>query len=183
MKDENGSHLFEQLLLILDSTKLYKIYADFFRGKLASIAVHPISNFVFQRMIDSIKTASFLQLIFEELISNNVDLIKSKRDGVLKCLVDACRRIGSCHNQAMSLIFNSLEMVNTNDRIELVPKLLASNINSNTAYNHRKKFANINKALILQCLFSYPQNLNDVVVNRYSSHLCTLQLPSRYIVY
>ncbi|KAM9646336.1 nucleolar protein 9 [Trichechus inunguis] len=107
LQDQTSSRLLEQVLLVLEPTRLQNLFKDHFQGQLQTLAAHPIANFPLQRLLDSITTPDLLSPVFEELSSALEAVLAQGHPGVVVALVGACRRVGAHQAQVLQLLFKA----------------------------------------------------------------------------
>lgn len=83
-----GSHLIEVLLLVTSDGEFQLVYNVCFRGKLSSLASHPIANHPVQSLIQSVRNNAQLEMIADELLPSFEAVLMTGNVGVIVRLVE-----------------------------------------------------------------------------------------------
>ncbi|KAM6181008.1 nucleolar protein 9 [Erethizon dorsatum] len=116
LRDQTSSRLLEQVLLVLEPTKLQSLFEDHFQGQLQTLAAHPIANFPLQRLLDAITTPELLSPVFEELSPALEAILAQGHTGVVIALVGACRRVGAHQAQVLQLLLEAFHCAKPSSR-------------------------------------------------------------------
>lgn len=116
LRDQTSSRLLEQVLLVLEPSRLQSLFEDHFQGQLQTMAVHPIANFPLQRLLDAVTTPELLSPIFEELSPALEAVLAQGHPGVVIALVGACRRVGTHQAQVLQLLLEAFHCAEPSSR-------------------------------------------------------------------
>ncbi|VDI72963.1 nucleolar protein 9 [Mytilus galloprovincialis] len=125
-KDEVGSFMVEQILNLCSGEFYTELYKKLFKGKLLLYAVHPVSNFILQRLITNVKEKEHFEEIFGELCGYLEDMLAVNHLGVVTRLAETCHRLG-CNQEkllrSLKAAFHCLEPVERETKV--APLLLS----------------------------------------------------------
>eukprot|EP00890_Picochlorum_soloecismus_P000531 jgi/Picsp_1/1479/NSC_04957-R1_protein len=109
MTDRSGSHLMEAALSTAPGNLFSKLCTTCFKGKLVSLAQHPVGNFPVQAAISNIQKPQQLRRMFEDLKPQIGTLIKARRGGVVTVLLGAAARIGAIQAEVSDALWSSVK--------------------------------------------------------------------------
>lgn len=111
LRDPTASHLFETLVRRAPAPVFPILWATYFEGKLARLAVHPVANFVVQKALGRLD-ADQLGKACEELADEVArKVVKAGRVGVLQALVDRAAAVHQHEKEVVEVCFPvSLEL-------------------------------------------------------------------------
>ncbi|XP_052062783.1 nucleolar protein 9-like [Mytilus californianus] len=142
-KDEIGSFMVEQILNLGSEEFYTELYKKLFKGKLLLYAVHPVSNFILQRLITNVKEKEHFEEIFGELCGYLEDMLAVNHLGVVTRLAEACHRLG-CNQEkllrSLKAAFHCLEPVERETKVApLLLSLTTYEIHYDMADSEEKK--------------------------------------------
>ncbi|EPT01842.1 hypothetical protein FOMPIDRAFT_1161063 [Fomitopsis schrenkii] len=104
LRDPTASHLFETLVRRAPAPVFPILWATYFEGKLARLAVHPVANFVVQKALGRLD-ADQLGKACEELADEVArKVVKAGRVGVLQALVDRAAAVHQHEKEVVELV-------------------------------------------------------------------------------
>ena len=93
MESRSGSHLFEAIARSAPRGLLNEMHRRFFRGKLRSLASHPVANFSLQAVLGATHNPEHAEAALVELGQDFGSLLRERRAGVVASLLAACARL------------------------------------------------------------------------------------------
>ncbi|XP_003802015.1 nucleolar protein 9 isoform X2 [Otolemur garnettii] len=126
LRDQTSSRLLEQVLLVLEPSRLQSLFENHFQGQLQTLAAHPIANFPLQRLLDAITTPELLSPVFEELSPALEAILAQGHPGVVVALVGACCRVGAHQAQVLRLLLEAFHCAEPSSRQVACVPLFAS---------------------------------------------------------
>ncbi|XP_053449517.1 nucleolar protein 9 [Nycticebus coucang] len=126
LRDQTSSRLLEQVLLVLEPSRLQSLFENHFQGQLQTLAAHPIANFPLQRLLDAITTPELLSPVFEELSPALEAILAQGHPGVVVALVGACCRVGAHQAQILRLLLEAFHCAEPSSRQVACVPLFAS---------------------------------------------------------
>lgn len=123
MKDRHSSHIFEALLEYADASTI-KSLTDIMtsdRMKVIELSVHPIANFVVQKMIccyDNIEAfEGFLDIAYEGF----EDILADQNYGVIQKIAEKCVSFPSCQEKFVNKLLQAFHCEGVDKRKYIVP--------------------------------------------------------------
>ncbi|XP_069112606.1 nucleolar protein 9-like isoform X2 [Argopecten irradians] len=124
--NEIGSFLVEQILSV-GSEEVYRdIYKKVFKGKLIHYALHPVSNFILQKLLTNVKEKELFEEMFEELSVLIEDLLALNHLGVVTRMAETCLRLGCRQEKLVRCIMGAFHCVDPVERQTKLSPLLLS---------------------------------------------------------
>ncbi|XP_033753878.1 nucleolar protein 9-like [Pecten maximus] len=124
--NEIGSFLVEQILN-LGSEEIYRdIYKTVFKGKLIHYALHPVGNFILQKLLSNVKEKELFEEMFEELSILIEDLLALNHLGVVTRMAETCLRLGCRQEKLVRCIMGAFHCVDPVERQTKLSPLLLS---------------------------------------------------------
>nr|QID92362.1 C33493/f1p0/3460 [Chara corallina] len=108
VRGPSGSHVVEAILRLVSDSVFLEIFLRFFRGHLASLALHPRANFVVQTLIACARHSGQVSMMMEELESRFGELLLHRRAGVVAALLAACGRYRVKQREACKALSQAL---------------------------------------------------------------------------
>jgi nucleolar protein 9 len=130
MESRSGSHLFEAIARSAPRGLLNEMHRRFFRGKLRSLASHPVANFSLQAFLGATQNPEHVEAALVELGQDFGSLLRERRAGVVASLLAACARLRVGEKDAAKNLARGLtsKMKNGASRVDgrsqLAPALL-----------------------------------------------------------
>lgn len=134
-KDEVGSFMVEQILNLSSAEFYTELYGKFFKGKLLLFAVHPVGNFILQRVITNVKEKEHYEEIFGELCGFIEDMLAVNHLGVVTRLAEACHRLGCNQEKLLRCLKGAFHCLEPVERQTKVAPLLISLTTYDVYYN------------------------------------------------
>ncbi|KAE9395631.1 ARM repeat-containing protein [Gymnopus androsaceus JB14] len=182
-RDPTSSHLLEIILSRASDKSFALIWNAYLKGKLARLAVHPVSNFVVAKALERASSGQ-LGDAYAELQDVWEKMITTSRTGVLRAVVDRSVALRSSEQGAVEAAFSALNLSSDEDKKYLVPCMLSLKrlqvyMSSKPAQpsaeeTHEKKDrkdtdsssqTNVQGSLLLQSLLKLSQPHNQPVIN------------------
>ena len=116
MTDRSGSHLMEAALSAAPGNLFSKLCTTCFKGKVVSLAQHPVGNFPVQAAISNIQKPQQLRRMFEDLKPHIGTLIRARRGGVVTVLLGAAARIGAIQSEISDALWSSVKDLFTGEQ-------------------------------------------------------------------
>ncbi|XP_060066198.1 nucleolar protein 9-like [Ylistrum balloti] len=124
--DEIGSFLVEQILN-LGSEDMYRdIYKKVFKGKLTYYALHPVANFILQKLLSNVKEKELFEEMFEEASVLIEDLLALNHLGVVTRMAETCLRLGCRQEKLVRCIMGAFHCADPVERQTKLSPLLLS---------------------------------------------------------
>lgn len=138
-KDEVGSFMVEQILNLSSEEFYTELYKKLFKGKLLLFALHPIANFIIQRLISNVKEKEHFEEIFGELCGYIEDMLAVNHLGVVTRLAEACHRLGCLQEKLLRCLKTAFHCLEPVERQTKVAPLLISLTTYDIYYNVEDK--------------------------------------------
>ncbi|XP_006816925.1 nucleolar protein 9-like [Saccoglossus kowalevskii] len=123
---EVGSHLVEVLLQISSEESFHRLYCQYFKGKILQFAVHPIANFVLQKLIAVSPTREEFDEIFEECNSIMEDILAYNHIGIVLRLAEGCIKYGVKQELLLKSLLKAFHCYRPKTRRRSCVQLIAS---------------------------------------------------------
>ena len=160
MTDRSGSHLMEAALSTAPGNLFSKLCTTCFKGKLVSLAQHPVGNFPVQAAIANIQKPQQLKRMFEDLKPHIGTLIKARRGGVVTVLLGAAARIGAIQSEISDALWKSMRESFTGEQhLTPIHTLLTLDTNVVLGDNTRGRLSPLGCSA-LSTIFQYPKTAN-----------------------
>ncbi|XP_076389836.1 nucleolar protein 9 [Megachile rotundata] len=122
---ECSTRLLEVCVAVAEPKSLYKIYEDYFRGKLKALSIAHNTNFSVQRLMDHCAVKEDFENIFEEVSACFPEILKSGYTGVLVSAGNACLRLRTKQGAFVTELLKALGC-ETNEKQRDIVTCLAS---------------------------------------------------------
>ncbi|KAE9386228.1 ARM repeat-containing protein [Gymnopus androsaceus JB14] len=123
-RDPTSSHLLEIIVSRASDKPFALIWNAYLKGKLARLAVHPVSNFVVAKALER-ASSSQLGDAYAELQDVWEKMITTSRTGVLRAVVERSVALRTCEQSAVEAAFSALNLCSDEDKKYLVPCMLS----------------------------------------------------------
>ncbi|XP_022082389.1 nucleolar protein 9-like isoform X2 [Acanthaster planci] len=90
LTDNVGSHLFEIVIEVISDESFSEVYSQCFSHHLLGMALHPVANFVLQKLIKRAAKEEEFSEIFDKLLANIEAILGVNHMGVVLRLAEAC---------------------------------------------------------------------------------------------
>ncbi|KAH9831022.1 ARM repeat-containing protein [Rhodofomes roseus] len=124
LRDPTASHLLETLARRAPTPVFAVLWATYFAGKLARLAVHPVANFVVQKAVARLSGGELGRASAE--LSGEVarKVVKAGRVGVLQALVDRAAVVREYEEEVVDVVRSAFGLVDPGDSNLVVPCIL-----------------------------------------------------------
>ncbi|KAJ2223356.1 Nucleolar protein 9 [Coemansia sp. RSA 485] len=170
IEDVVGSHFLQTVAKIASPNVLQAIYENQIRGRVKTLAFHPISNFVVQSVFVNAKNQRQLKSMIEETAPFFGDLLFKSRAGVVRSLVDSCVRLDAGYIEIINALYGGLGAKTPEERKELI-NLLAFLMPYQKFVNaeYGRLPFNIQGSLIIQSILQFPGDSNGPILDSFFS--------------
>jgi len=137
----------------INSSKLSnKIFSKILDGQLLKLAVHPVGNFIIQRVFENIDDKEKFSTICSEILNKAESILSTGCTGVLLSLIKACLRLEVQQAPALVSLTDALHC--TEEQEKLVPCLV--HMVTRDAMSEQKVFpVHLHGSLILQQMLQF----------------------------
>ncbi|XP_031565818.1 nucleolar protein 9-like isoform X2 [Actinia tenebrosa] len=88
-----GSHLVEKILHVISPKGHKKLYKNYFKGHLETLALHHVSNYLVQHLLASTTDPTLGEQMLDELLGEMEELFSAGHDGVVARMAELCVRL------------------------------------------------------------------------------------------
>ncbi|XP_071785831.1 nucleolar protein 9-like [Asterias amurensis] len=123
--DVIGSRLFEVVLQVISSDLLSEVFPKCFSKHLVDMALHPVANFVFQKLITrAAQEEEFLE-IFRKMCPNIEAILGVNHMGVVRSLAEACMHHPDKQNEFLQAVLSAFHCWEPKERQSTCVRLIA----------------------------------------------------------
>ncbi|KAH9499745.1 hypothetical protein Btru_077716 [Bulinus truncatus] len=209
VQNEIGSYLIELLITLASESQLKELYDLVFKDKLIYFAVHPIANFVLQKLISASSVQHLINDIMKTLLKYLEDILAVNHLGIVTKLAESCQKSGFEQSEFLNTLMSAFHCSEPESRqIKVVP-LLASlqtyevffgndkdgGAASDEPSKHYLKSCNIHGSLLLQQLLQFkntklivsslldlsPAELSVICCDKFGSHIIDVFFQSKVV--
>ncbi|GFR87396.1 nucleolar protein 9-like [Elysia marginata] len=126
VQNEVGSYLVELLLSLATETQLQELYSNLFKRRIIYFAVHPIANYVLQKMLSCVKQSQMMGELLTDIKPYLEDILAVNHIGIVTKLALACRSTQTGQEEFLQALMGAFHCVEPEDRQRKVVPLLAS---------------------------------------------------------
>jgi nucleolar protein 9 len=166
VKSQVGSHLMEKVTQVASPRMFSLVFDACFRGRLAALARHSISNYTVQSMMQHVKTAEQAQAVLEELLRDTKHLLLRGRSGVVLKMVDCAARFECRQQEVMQVMLEALGADKEETKLGFVNYLLR--LQPANEYNSTAPI-NAVGVQIMQSLLHFTPTNNTPLLNSFLS--------------
>ncbi|KAJ8011751.1 hypothetical protein DPEC_G00061510 [Dallia pectoralis] len=135
MKDAASSRLIETVIQLSHKALLRTLYKDHLEGHLVTLAIHPIANFVIQRLTAACASYKMFFKVFRELTEGLEAILAAGHMGVIVQLTDGCSEWEEKQGKMMQLLLEAFHCAEPASRQTACLPLFLSLLTHEVYYN------------------------------------------------
>ncbi|RUS73446.1 hypothetical protein EGW08_018802 [Elysia chlorotica] len=126
VQNEVGSYLVELLLSLATETQFQELYYNMFKKRIIYFAVHPIANYVLQKMLSCVGQSKMMEEMLTDIKPYLEDILAVNHIGIVTKLASACRRTETGQEEFLQALMGAFHCADPEDRQKKIVPLLAS---------------------------------------------------------
>lgn len=126
VQNEVGSYLVELILSLACETQLQQLYSELFKKRIIYFAVHPIANYVLQKMLTCVKQSNMMKELLTDIKPYMEDILAVNHIGIVTKLALACRSTQTGQEDFLEALMAAFHCLEPEERQKKVVPLLAS---------------------------------------------------------
>ncbi|CAL1580134.1 unnamed protein product [Knipowitschia caucasica] len=107
LKDQAASHLVEKVIELSPKVLLRDIYKNHLESHLVDLALHPIANFIIQRLTAATAKYKMFVKLFDELVEGVEAILASNHMGVIVQMAESCAESGERQEELMRCLLSA----------------------------------------------------------------------------
>lgn len=123
LRDSTSSRLFETIISRAPSDAFTALWAAHFKGKLPTLSVHPVANFVLAKALERVSSEQLTDAC-TELNESWSRVIRSSTSGVLRAMIDRSVTLRACEAAISKAAISAFGLTTSEDCVYLVPCVL-----------------------------------------------------------
>ncbi|KAK7945147.1 hypothetical protein WMY93_000875 [Mugilogobius chulae] len=107
LKDQAASRLIEKVIQLSHKALLRDIFKNHLKGHLVDLALHPIANFVIQRLTAATAKYKMFVRLFDELLEGVEAILAAGHMGVIVQMAESCAENGERQDELMRCLLSA----------------------------------------------------------------------------
>ncbi|XP_033839045.1 nucleolar protein 9 [Periophthalmus magnuspinnatus] len=116
LKDQAASRLIEKVIQLSHKALLRDIFKNHLRGHLVDLALHPIANFVIQRLTGAIANYKMFLKLFDELLEGVEAILAAGHMGVIVQMAESCAESGEKQEELLRCLLSAFHCAEPGSR-------------------------------------------------------------------